>query len=70
MQHNSAPRLQWGDHGRKPMEEFVRRENVKHLREMLERSTDEIQRRKLQKLLDEELQKQKNATDEPSKERA
>jgi len=56
--------------GEEPIESFVRRENVKHLREMLERTTDEAQRRRLQKLLDEEFQKQKNATDEPSKESA
>jgi hypothetical protein len=48
------------------MERFVRRENIKHLREMLERTTDERQRRQLQKLLDEELQKQKDAGDEPT----
>jgi len=46
------------------MERFVRRENIKHLREMLERTTDESQRHQLQKLLDEELQKQKDAGDE------
>jgi hypothetical protein len=49
-----------------PMDRFVRRENIKHLREMLERTTDEALRRQLQKLLDEELQKQKDAGDKPA----
>jgi hypothetical protein len=31
------------------MERFVRRENLKHLQEMLERTTDEAQRRRLQR---------------------
>ena len=56
--------------GGKPIEQFVRRENIKHLREMLERTTDETYRARIQKLLDEELQTQKDAEDEPSKERA
>ena len=46
------------------MERFVRRENIKHYREMLERTTDEIERRRIQKLLDEELLKQKIAEDD------
>jgi len=53
--------------GGSPVERFVRRENIKHLREMLERTTDETQRQRIEKLLDEELQKQKQADDEPSK---
>jgi len=54
------------------MERFVRRENVKHLRELLERSTDEAQRRAIQRLLDEELKKQQEAGDDkpPAKDRA
>jgi hypothetical protein len=52
------------------MERFVRRENLKHLQEMLEHTTDEAQRRRLQKLLDEELTKQTEAGDERSKARA
>ena len=52
------------------MERFVRRENIKHLRDMLERTTDENERRRIQRLLDEELQKQRDAGDEPSKARA
>jgi hypothetical protein len=51
----------------KPMDQFVRRENIKHLREMLERSTEVTQRRSIQKLLDEELQKQKDAGDDREK---
>lgn len=46
------------------MERFIRRENIKHLREMLERATDEAQRRQVQKLPDEELQKSKDAGDD------
>lgn len=45
------------------MERFVRHEDIKHLLEMLERTTDETKRRQLQKLLDEELEKQKAAGD-------
>jgi hypothetical protein len=52
------------------MERFVRRENIKHLREILERTADESERRRIQALLDEELQKQKNAGDEPFKAQA
>lgn len=48
------------------MERFVRRENIKHLREMLERTTDETQRRSIQTLLNAELQKQKDAGEEPA----
>jgi len=50
------------------MERFVRRANIKHLREMLGRATDETQRHRLQELLDEELRKQKEAGDEPDQE--
>jgi len=48
------------------MEHFVRRENIKHLREMLERTVDETERRRIQRLLDEELRKLKDAGDESS----
>jgi hypothetical protein len=47
------------------MERFVIRENIRHLREMLERTADESERRRLQQLLDEQLQKQKSLGDEP-----
>jgi len=45
------------------VERFVRRENIKHYREMLERTTDPLERQRIQKLLDEELAKQKAAGD-------
>ena len=51
------------------MARFIRRENIKHFREMLERTNDEIERSRLQKLLDEELLKQKVAGDNDSKAR-
>jgi hypothetical protein len=41
------------------MERFVRRENVKHYRELLKTVKDEAERRRIQKLLAEELQKAK-----------
>jgi hypothetical protein len=53
------------------MERFVRRENIKHYEEILARTADEIERRRIQKLLDEELLKQKAAEDdEPKAKRA
>jgi len=45
------------------MERFIRRENVRHYRELLERVTDEAERRKILKLLKEEQQKQHDAGD-------
>jgi len=45
------------------MERFIRRENVRHYRELLERVTDEAERRKIRKLLEEEQQKQHDAGD-------
>lgn len=45
------------------MERFVRRENVKHFRELLKTMKDEAERRRILKLLAEELQKQKDAGD-------
>jgi hypothetical protein len=45
----------------------VRRENIKQPREMFERTTDETQRRSIQNLLNEELQKQKDAGEEPTR---
>ena len=45
------------------MERFIRRENIKHYKEMLERTTDKVERQRIQKLLDEELIKQKPADD-------
>jgi hypothetical protein len=48
------------------MERFIRRENIKHYREVLERRTDETERQRIQKLLDEELLKEKAAGDDPA----
>ena len=45
------------------MERFVRHENVKHYRELLETVKDEADRQRIQKLLAEEQQKRKDAGD-------
>jgi hypothetical protein len=45
------------------MERFVRRENVKHYRELLKTVKDEAERKKILKLLAEEVEKQKDAGD-------
>jgi len=45
------------------MERFIRRENVRHYRELLKRVTDETERRKILRLLEEERQKQYEAGD-------
>jgi len=45
------------------MERFVRRENVKHYRELLKTVKDEAERQQIQKLLAEEQQKRKDAGD-------
>ena len=45
------------------MEKFVRRQNIKHYRDLLETVTDEEERRRILKLLDEEQQKQQDAGD-------
>ena len=45
------------------MERLVRRENVKHYRELLKTVKDEAERQRIQKLLAEEVQKQKAAGD-------
>ena len=45
------------------MERFVRRENVKHYQELLKAVKDEAERKRIQKLLAEEVQKQKDAGD-------
>ncbi len=46
------------------MERLVRRENIKHYRELLREAKSEAERRRVQALLDEELAKQKQAGDE------
>jgi len=45
------------------MERFVRRENVKHFRELLKTAKTEAERQQIRKLLAEEQQKQKDAGD-------
>jgi hypothetical protein len=46
-----------------PMERFVRRENIKHYKELLKTLKDEAERQQILKLLAEERQKQKEAGD-------
>jgi hypothetical protein len=46
------------------MDRFIRRENVRHYRELLRTVTDEAERQRILKLLAEERQKQKDAGDE------
>jgi hypothetical protein len=48
---------------RDAMDRFIRRENVKHYRELLKKVKDEAERQKILKLLAEEQQKQKDAGD-------
>ena len=45
------------------MERFVRRENVKHYKELLKTAKDEAERQRILKLLAEEVQKQKDEGD-------
>ena len=45
------------------MDRFIRRENVKHFRELLKIAKDDAERQKIQKLLAEELRKQRDAGD-------
>jgi hypothetical protein len=45
------------------MERFVRRENIRHYRELLARVTDEAERRRILALLEEEQRKQHEAGD-------
>ena len=47
------------------MDRFIRRENVKHYRLLLEQITDEPERQRIQKLLAEEEKKQRDAGDIP-----
>ena len=42
---------------------FIRRENVKHYRQLLEQTTDEDERQRIMKLLAEEEKKQRDAGD-------
>jgi hypothetical protein len=50
------------------MDRFIRRENVRHYRELLKTAKTEAERNRIQKLLDEEMQKQKAAGDEVGEE--
>lgn len=45
------------------MDRFIRRENIKHYLELLKTATDERERQRIQKLLDEERKKQRDAGD-------
>ncbi len=45
------------------MDRFVRRENVRHYRELLKTAKDETERQRILKLLAEEQQKQTEAGD-------
>ena len=45
------------------MDRFIRRENVKHLRERLKTEKNEAERQRLLKMLAEEQQKQRDAGD-------
>lgn len=45
------------------MDRFIRRENVRHYRELLKTAKDEPERQQILKLLAEEQQKQKDAGD-------
>jgi hypothetical protein len=45
------------------MYRFVRRENIKHYEELLKTVKDEVDRKRILKLLAEERQKQKDACD-------
>lgn len=43
------------------MERFVRRENVRHYRDLRRTAKSDAERQRIQALLDEELQKQRDA---------
>ena len=47
----------------RPMDRFIRRENVKHYQALLKWASTEAERQHLQTLLDEERQKQTEAGD-------
>lgn len=50
-------------HGDRAVDRFIRRENVKHYRELLKSAKEEAERRRISKLLAEEQEKQKDAGD-------
>ncbi|MBV9348505.1 MAG: hypothetical protein JO245_11070 [Pseudolabrys sp.] len=45
------------------MDRFVRRENIRHYRALLQTATDPAERERLLRLIEEEKQKQKDAGD-------
>ena len=45
------------------MDRFIRRENVKHFRELLKTAKTEAERKRVEELLAQEIQKQKDAGD-------
>jgi hypothetical protein len=47
------------------MERFIRRQNVERYKRLLEAATDETERERIRKLLQEEQEKQRNAGDKP-----
>jgi hypothetical protein len=49
--------------GGRAVDRFIRRENIKHYRELLKTVKDEAERQRILKLLAEEQQKQKDAGD-------
>jgi hypothetical protein len=49
--------------GKRTVDRFVRRENIKHYQELLNTIKDEAERQRILKLLAEEQQKQKEAGD-------
>jgi len=50
------------------VDRFIRRENVKHYRELLKTAKTETERKQILKLLTEEQQKQKDAGDKVEEE--
>ena len=46
-----------------PLLRFIRRKNVKHYRQLLERTTNDAERQRIMKLLAEEEKKQRDADD-------
>jgi hypothetical protein len=49
--------------GSRPLVRFIRRENIKHYRRLLEQTPDEAERQRILKLLAEEEKKQRDAED-------
>ncbi len=65
-QHKKLLPLRQGAHaaGAGSMERFVRHENIRRYRELLKGLTDETERQRILKLLEEEQQKQRDAGDQ------